>query len=200
MNKLAAILFGLGSLCLSACVSYDSDESSAQDGEEEQVGTAQSAVVQVGNKTITSLCVSVSDKTNAETTHAIELNFLTISNDFWSCTIPDGADRGETACCTPTRTWKNNTGEGLEYFYVQFQSSSSTDGLRVGGISAYADNGTTINYGTFAKSSTSHMSFHDCNILQECASFTIDADGSPSCWKSKMSLDVAGLANAYCID
>jgi hypothetical protein len=198
MNKLAAILFGLGSLCLSACVSYDSDESSAQDGEEEMVGEAESAVVQMGNQTITSLCIDVSDKTNAETTHTIELNYLTHSSDFWSCTI-DGAARGETACCTPTRTWKAIGNSGYEFFYVQFQSSSSTDGLRVGGISAYSAN-TTIHYGTFAKSSTSHMAFHDCNILDECASFSIDGDGSPSCWKAKMSLDVAGLANAYCID
>lgn len=196
MNKLAAILLGVGSLFLAACGDLESD--AARDGEEE-VGAAQSAVVQLQNKTITSLCVDVSDKTNAETSETVELDYLTSSNDFWSCTISGGLARGETACCTPTRTWKNNTDDSYEFFYVQLQSSSATDGLRVGGVTAYTDTGTTIHYGTFAKSSTSHMSFHDCNILQECASFTIDADGSPSCWKAKMSLDVAGLANTYCI-
>lgn len=197
MNKLAAFL-GVTSLLLTACTFDVTDESSAPDDEEE-VGTARSAVVQIKNATITSLCVDVSDKTNAETSNAIELDYLTKSNDFWSCTLPSGAARGETACCTPTRTWKNNTDDSYEFFYVQFQSSSSTDGLRVGGVSAYTDGGPTIHYGTFTKTSTSHLSMHDCDILGYCPSYSIDGDGSPSCWKSKLELDVAGEARAYCI-
>lgn len=198
MNKLATLL-GVTSLLLTACTVDMTDESSAPDGDEEVVGTAQSAVVQINNATITSLCVEVSNKTNAETSNAIELNYLTQSNDFWSCTLPSGAARGQTSCCTPTRTWKDNTDDSYEFFYVQFQSASSTDGLRVGGVSAHTDTGKTIHYGTFMKTSTSHLSMYDCDILGYCSSYSIDGDGSPDCWKSKLELDVAGDARAYCI-
>jgi len=165
------------------------------------VGSLSSAVVQIGNATVTSLCIDVSDKDEAGTTHDIKLNYLTKSNDFWTCTLAGGAARASTACCNPTRTWKENTNQnGYEAFYVQFPSSSSSDGLRVGGVTATASNGTTIHYGTFGNDEgVDTASCTSTGGSGQCASFWVDGDGHMDCWRVKLILKFDGFAAPECI-
>jgi hypothetical protein len=139
------------------------------------------------------VCITASTSDFSGTANSLTIGFYdTVDAVHFSCVLPNGVGRGQSACCEPYRyNGTPQTALSVYGLFFRFTGSDNTDGLMMTNMSANTTIGTKF-AGKFTNiSDEAHVDCTGCVFGMDCESCWIDRDSHKNCKGITISTDGA---------